>query len=64
MVELTEADEAMVEAFGDFLRAAGVPADGSPVKDREAALEALDRMEWIGGGDHGEGRRGPDQGGG
>lgn len=51
MAKLTEVDEAMVEAFGDFLRAVGVPADGSPVKDREAALEALDRMEWIGKGD-------------
>jgi len=46
---MTENDEAMVEAFGDFLRAVGVPADGTPVRDRESAIEALDRMEWIGG---------------
>jgi Holliday junction resolvase RusA-like endonuclease len=45
---VTENDEAMEAAFRDFLRAVAVPADGSRPKDRDGALEALDRMEWIG----------------
>ncbi len=41
-------DEAMVEAFKDFLSAVGKPAEPGPVKDPEGVAEALDRMDWLG----------------
>jgi hypothetical protein len=43
-------DEAMLEALRDFLKAVGKPAEPGPVKDPEGVQEALDRMDWLGGG--------------
>ena len=44
----TPRDREVVHAFGEFLEAIGVPADGTPARDPARARRALAAMEYVG----------------